>query len=306
MRGGHMETIVPSLYRKVPVAYVRERIDTPDGDFLDLDWLPQDSDRLVVITHGLEGSSDRHYVTGTARKMHEEGWEVLAWNCRSCSGEMNRRFRLYHHGDTGDIHAVLQHALARRAYRQVVLVGYSMGGSIALRYLADPPEALPDCMVAGVAVSTPVDLGDSARALETRGNTFYRKRFLGKLRKKLRHKAQEWPERVDVLRLESVRTFEEFDTHFSAPMFGFADAEDFYAHASVGPHLPKLDRPGLLLVAENDPMLGEACYPYALAQDHPLFYLEVCRHGGHTGFWRPGEAYTYADERIVTWLETVL
>ncbi|HAA14562.1 MAG TPA: alpha/beta hydrolase, partial [Cytophagales bacterium] len=301
MRGGHLETIVPSLRRKVPVPYVRERITTPDDDFLDLDWLRQDSDRLVVVTHGLEGSSDRHHAAGTAKALFAEGWDVCAWNCRSCSGEMNRQFRLYHHGETGDIHTVIQHALAQRAYRTVALVGYSMGGSIALRYLADFADQLHPSIKTGIAVSTPTDLKSSALELEKRGNGFYRRRFLRKLSKKLYVKAEQYPGRIDVERLAQVKTFEEFDTYFSAPMFGLRDADDFYATASVGPRLPQLTVPSLLLNAANDPMLSESCYPTKLAKTHPYLHLEIPTNGGHTGFWRPGEEYTFADKRIVKW-----
>ncbi|MEL6537864.1 MAG: alpha/beta fold hydrolase [Bacteroidota bacterium] len=306
MRSGHMETIVPSLRRKVPVPYVRERISTPDDDFLDLDWLTQGSDKLLVVTHGLEGSSERHYVAGTAKAMHAQGWDVLAWNCRSCSGEMNRQFRLYHHGETEDIHHVMQHALAQKKYTTVALVGYSMGGSITFRYLANYADQLPPSVKAGVAVSTPVDLKQSAAELEKRSNAFYRRRFINKLRKKLYIKAEEYPGRIDVERLAKVKTFAEFDTYFSAPMFGFADADDFYANASALPHLPQLTVPSLLLNATNDPMLSESCYPKALAQTHPYLHLEITDNGGHTGFWRPGDEYTFADKRIVQWLKEVI
>lgn len=306
MRGGHMETVVPSLYRKVPVPFERERIDTPDGDFLDLDWLRKSSDTLVVIAHGLEGSSTRHYVTGTAKLMHAAGWDVLAWNCRSCSGEMNKAYRFYHHGETEDLHTIFKHVYAQRAYKHIGLVGYSMGGSISLRYLADYANEMPATIRTAIGVSVPISLQNSAEELHKRGNAFYRNRFLKKLKAKFVIKAQQYPDKIDLDRLEKVNTFAEFDTHFTAPMFGFKDAADFYQQASVGPHLKSIPRPIYLINALNDPMLGAACYPEELARQHEHIHLEMPKFGGHVGFWRPASPYTYAELRALEWMRAHL
>jgi len=133
---GHLQTIVPSVFRKVEgVAYERERFLLADGDFVDIDWLDTRSKKLVVLTHGLEGDSGRHYIKGTAKLFSQNGWDVLAWNCRSCSGEMNKAFRLYNHGEIGDISELINHALRTKHYEKIVLVGYSMGGNISLKYV---------------------------------------------------------------------------------------------------------------------------------------------------------------------------
>ena len=306
MRGGHVETIVPSVWRQVPLEYTRERINTPDDDFLDLDWLRTGNRRLAVITHGLEGSSDRHYVTGTALALQKQGWDVLAWNCRSCSGEMNRAQRMYHHGETEDIRQVINHALATQPYETVALVGYSMGGSISLRYLADNVGALPSAVKAAVAVSTPLDLYNSVEQLERPGRKFYKRRFLNKLKRKMALKAEQYPDLIDVNQLPEVNTFVDFDTHFTARLHGFEDAMDFYAKASVLPHLPQIDRPILVLSAWNDPMLGEPCYPRELARQSEFVHLEVVDCGGHCGFWRPGTLHAYPELRAAEWLEEVV
>lgn len=135
----HMETIIPSMFFKVDdIIYDRERLELSDGDFLDLDWLTgkKKKENLIVLSHGLEGSSDRYYIKRAARYFHERGWDILAWNCRSCSGEMNRLPRFYHHGDTEDLSKVIDHVL-KSSYKKVILIGYSMGGSMSLKYLGE-------------------------------------------------------------------------------------------------------------------------------------------------------------------------
>lgn len=142
---GHLQTIVPSVFRKVEgVVYERERFFLSDGDFVDIDWLDTRSKKLVVLTHGLEGDSGRHYIKGTAKLFSQNGWDVLAWNCRSCSGEMNKAFRLYNHGEIGDISELINHALRTKHYEKIVLVGYSMGGNISLKYVGAKGKELPD------------------------------------------------------------------------------------------------------------------------------------------------------------------
>ena len=124
------------MFRKIPLPiYERERLELKDGDFVDLDWFRNNTDKLIILTHGLEGSSERHYVKETAKLFYENGWEALAWNCRSCSGEMNRKLRMYNHGDIEDISEVISYANAKKNYKSIVLAGYSMGGNISMKYL---------------------------------------------------------------------------------------------------------------------------------------------------------------------------
>ena len=175
---GHVETIGPNLFRKVPVQYRRERFTLSDQDFVDLDWIEQGSKKLILLTHGLEGDSHRHYIKGMARRFAEEGWDALAWNCRSCSGEMNRKQRLYNHGEIGDIGEVIEHAIVRGAYESIVMAGFSMGGSITLKYLGTHGDQAPQQIKAAVTFSTPCDLKEGVRILNDKRNRIYKKRFL--------------------------------------------------------------------------------------------------------------------------------
>lgn len=304
---GHLQTVIPSLTRRVTgVQYKRERLTLSDGDFVDLDWLNTGHDRLVILTHGLEGDSNRQYIRGTAKLFAEYQYDVLAWNCRSCSGEMNRAFRLYNHGEIGDLGEVIQHALRTKSYRQVVLVGYSMGGNITLKYLGVQGQQLPDVIKCGIAVSAPTDLGASAVLLDQPSNRFYRNRFMKKLVMKLRQKADRFPGRLDMSKLRQVKRWRDFDEFFSAPVNSYHSAEDFYAQASAVNFMPGITVPVLLLNAQNDPLLSPECSPGWLAEFHPHIYLETPRTGGHVGFQVIRDGYTYAERRALAFAQGLI
>ncbi len=294
---GHLQTLVPGIFRKPPsTIYHRERIVTPDDDFLDLDWVRSDAQQLVVLTHGLEGNSGSQYVKGMAHLFHTQGWEVLAWNCRSCSGEMNRAFRMYHHGDTADIHTVLSHALRQKAYDRVVLVGFSMGGNITMKYLGTRgTEVFPE-IKAAVAFSSPCDIAAGAVVLDHWYNFIYKYRFLSLLSKKIHKKALDFPGKLDVQKLKQIKQWRDFDEWFSAPLCGFDSADVFHRQASAKNFIEGIRVPTLLVSAKNDPILTESCFPIDIASQHQYFHLELPVQGGHCGF-------RSADDRVYAWSE---
>lgn len=297
---GHLQTIMPSLVRAVTgVAYERERLTLSDDDFVDLDWLVGGNRRLVLLTHGLEGDSNRQYIRGAAKLFAQAHYDVLAWNCRSCSGEMNRAFRLYNHGEIGDIGEVIQHALKGGSYDEVVLVGYSMGGNITLKYLGVQGANLPTAIKRAVAISSPTDLEASAQRLDHPSNRFYRNRFMKKLLVKLGQKAISYPDRLDMTKLRQVKRWRDFDDFFSAPINNYRDAGDFYTQASAVHFMPGITIPTLLLNAQNDPLLSPECSPGWLAETHPHIFLETPRLGGHVGFALARDPHTYAERRAL-------
>ncbi|GAB3980600.1 alpha/beta fold hydrolase [Spirosoma terrae] len=301
---GHLQTIIPSLIRKVTdVVYERERITLPDGDFLDLDWIDRGQNRLVILTHGLEGNSSRQYILGTAKLFSQDGYDVLAWNCRSCSGEMNSQFRLYNHGEIDDIASVVAHALRTKSYDEVVLVGYSMGGNIILKYLGVHGNAIPAAIKKGIAISSPTDLGASASLLDWPTNRIYRNRFMKKLIRKLNQKAERFPGRLDMDKLKEVKRWRDFDDFFSAPVNGYLNADDFYQQASAINFMPGITVPVLLLNAQNDPLLSSECSPDWLAKAHKTIYLETPPTGGHVGFMLSRDTYTYAERRALAFAQ---
>lgn len=303
--GGHLQTLYPHLVRRVDFDYDRRtRIDTPDGDFLDLDWTTKGRSHLVVLTHGLEGSTRRGYVRGMARALFRRGWDVLAWNLRGCSGTPSRCLRTYHSGATDDLAVVVDHVLAQ-GYAQVALVGFSLGGNMTLKYLGERGADLDPRIRGAVAFSVPVDLTASARRLSHPANWHYAQHFLRTLRAKVRAKAARWPDAIEAPGFGEVRTLRAFDDRYTAPLNGFCDADDYYRRASSKPLLRHIAVPTLLVNAANDPFLASSCYPRAFARAHLHFTLEVPDEGGHVGFPLPdGEGTYWSERRAVAFLES--
>ncbi len=303
LKNGHLATIVPSSFRKVEdVVYDRERIHTPDGDFLDLDWVNSNSNKLVVVSHGLEGSSNRPYMKGMVKYFSERGWDALAWNCRSCSGELNWKPKFYHHGATEDLKQVIDYAIEDKGYDIIVLVGFSMGGSMTLKYCGEMGEEIPRQVKGATAFSVPVSLKSSVEALSTFGTTFYRKRFIKKLENKIKLKAAQYPEEIKYEGFESIKFFPDFDNLYTAPLHGFKNADDFYEKASAGGYMYDTIVPVLLVNAANDPFLGDACYPKKKCEKHANLYLEIPKHGGHVGFSLKGRDENYMEMRAYEFL----
>lgn len=300
---GHFETVIPSMSRKIKgVDYQREQIETPDDDFLNLDWINKGSEKLLVISHGLEGGSDRHYAMALAKLFVNYGWDILAWNNRSCNGEMNRQRILYHHGASYDLRTVINHALKKKAYKEIALAGISMGGGQTLRYLGEEPEfGVPDQIKRAVAISAPCSLIESAATLKEKGNKLYEKRFLTKLKGKIVQKAAQYPD-IDISELDEIQTLHAFDTAYSAPIHGFSSTDEFYQFCDPYPFISHISREVLVLNALNDPLLQGECYPYSLAEQMPNLFLETPERGGHVGFSRWRSEFTYSELRALEFL----
>jgi hypothetical protein len=300
LNGGHRQTLYASLVRRVDFAYDRrERITTPDDDFLDLDWAaPDDTDaqRVAILTHGLEGSAHRTYMRGMAQAFVRRGWTVCALNLRGCSGTPNRQVATYHSGKTDDLALVVNHVLDE-GYAPVGLVGFSLGGNLALKYLGERGPRVDDRIQGAVALSAPVDLSASATQIDRWTNWHYTQYFLHSLRQKMHVKARQHPDRVSTKRLWRIQTLRGFDDAYTAPLHGFDGAADYYRRASSKPLLSNIAVPTLLLNAANDPFLPPSCYPHSVARDHAPFTLEVPDGGGHVGFVSFNDRGEYWSER---------
>lgn len=296
---GYLQSIYPTLFRKLePPALREERLETDDGDFLDLDWAEiegQPRQTLVIVSHGLEGHSRRPYVLGTLRQANRQGYHALAWNFRNCSPEANRLPRMYHSGATEDLHRVVEHALAC-GYQEVHLVGYSMGGNLSLVY-AGRQRPLPPQLASVTAFSVPCDLHGSARQLAKRRNRIFMWRFLKDLRVKINEKAQRFPHLVSAEGYDQIRTFQQFDDRYTAPLHGFRDALDYWQQSSALRYLQDIRIPALLVNARNDPFLSADCFPEQLAQQHEYLHLEIPASGGHVGFIEHSRDQTYWMEK---------
>jgi len=304
LRGGHLQTIVPSLFRKVSVNYVRERIDTPDHDFLDLDFslftLNFSLKPLIILSHGLEGDSSRPYLAGMVQHLNRSGFDCLAWNFRSCSGEMNRQARMYHVGETGDLHHIVQYAV-QQGYKTISLLGFSMGGNITLKYLGEHGRAgtLHPALKRAVTFSVPLDVTTSATRLEAWDSMVYNRRFQRSLKAKIGQKAGALPPALAASDWQRARTIRQFDDLITGPLHGFSGAEDYYTKNSSLPFLPDISIPTLVVNAKNDPFLSPECLPETLARELTNVWMEFPASGGHCGFMdrRGGLNGTYWSEK---------
>jgi predicted alpha/beta-fold hydrolase len=290
----------------------RERVETSDGDFVDLDWLdaPAAPDApLLLILHGLEGSSQSHYVGGLLNGARTRGWRGVLLNFRSCSGELNRLPRFYHSGETGDFDAVVRMLIAREPGIRIGAVGVSIGGNVLLKWLGEQGTAAPAAVVAGVAISVPFDLAPCAEALD-RGfaKVVYTANFMRTMRRKVVEKARAHPGFVDVAAACRARTFAAYDSAVTAPLFGFADARDYWRRASSRPHLAAIARPTLLLNALDDPFVPPESLPKP-QELSPHVRLVVTPRGGHVGFvdgrW-PWRCDSWAERRALDFLGGVI
>ncbi len=298
----HLETIYPALLRRVSLnAYTRERISTPDDDFLDLDWLEQQSQKVAIISHGLEGNSTRPYVKGMARALFSQGFDVVAWNFRGCSEEMNRQLRFYHSGATDDLHTVVEHVARKRSYQSISLVGFSLGGNLTLKYLGERPSGHP--VERAVAISVPLDLRTSCEKISRPANRIYANRFLRSLKSKILIKSRTRQE-LDTSPLSSIKTLEEFDDQYTAPLHGFGGALDYYERCSSIRFVHEIQIPALIINTRNDPFLSDACFPEAALKSHRFVRLETPKRGGHVGFAQFNKNGLYwSEERTLDFLK---
>ena len=254
------------------VTYRRERIETSDGDFIDLDWSEVGSKRLVIVLHGLEGDSGRSYVKGMVRAVNRRGWDAMALNFRGCSGEPNRKPRMYHSGETGDLHTVISHAAGSGALDQLALVGFSLGGNVILKYLGERGSGVLPLVKAAVTISVPCDLTACSVSLGESRNKLYLMRFLKLLGRKIQAKAQLMPEIINDSGYKQIKNLKEFDDRYTAPMHGFRDVNDYYEKSSSIRFIPAISIPTLLINSSDDPFLSASCFPVEAAEANPHFF----------------------------------
>jgi len=310
-----MQTILPVfLPRRLRPWDRHERFELQDGDFLELRWMqalasePQETRPLAILSHGLEGSVDAIYIRSMARSLVQAGWDVLAWNYRGCGGIENRLRRFYHSGESADLRLVIGHAA--RSHSRIALIGFSLGANLSFKCVG---EAEPNPAVhAVIGISGPVDLASSAVAIDQKpSNRVYQKRFLQSLKDKVIAKSRRFPELREMLAgrdgIHGVRTLKEFDERITAPLHGFADAEDYWAKASSLQYLKDIRVPALLLSARNDPLLAEPSFPVELAQGSEHIHLEAPSCGGHVGFhdFRAG-LQPWSERRVLEFLRGVM
>jgi len=307
----HLQTVYPTLFRRIrgPV-YQAETLTTEDDDFLDLSWLrhpaagmkeSREARPLAVLAHGMEGSSQAIYMRGMARAFFAAGWDVLAWNMRGCGGRPNALNSFYHSGKTDDLEAVIRHA--RPAYARLALIGFSLGGNVVLKYLGEQGKAVRDFILGAAVISVPCDLAGCAEELARKRNFIYLQRFLHSFRGKIRAKMKSRPGAVNDQGFGAIQNFRDFDNRYTAPDFGYPDAETYWRANSSLAYLPNLAIPCLMLSSADDPFLSPGCLPRAIAEKHPSLLLEISHHGGHCGFLRfARDGHYYSEIRCLEFL----
>ena len=308
LKNGHVQTLYPNLFRKVVLPSKRIRVDLKDLDFIDIDYYPVQSKKLLILTHGLEGNSKAQYTCGMARAFMSQHFDVIAWNMRSCSGELNRTQKFYHSASIEDMEEVINWALSNKDYEEIHVAGFSLGANVTANFLAHSAPKYNGKIKAGILISAPCDLKTSIANLQRPAYKLYREQFLYTMRKKViaKHKQLGMPN-FSINQVRKIKTFVEFDDLFTAPLHGYKDALDYYEKASSRPHLYKIEVPTLVLNSKDDPFLTKDCFPYEVAKKSKHIHLEITKHGGHLGFLENFDiaGLTYSEKRALQFIKAL-
>lgn len=280
-KSGHFNTVFRTLFVFPKYKYFRKRINTPDNDFIDLDLACSGSKKLIIIVHGLEGSSSSKYVLSNVINFEKEQYDICAINLRGCSGEPNMLYSSYHSGKTDDLDLIINNIEVD--YEEIYLLGYSLGGNLVTKYGGEKSDAINSKIKAIIAVSTPADLMNSALEISKPKNYLYNQLFLKSLKNKLRQKINKFPRcGISHRDLENISSLKQFDDIYTSAAHGFEDAEDYWKKNSCKQFISGLKVPTLMINAIDDPFIGKKCYPYS--EKNNFFTLETPRYGGHVGF----------------------
>ena len=308
LRNGHTMTLFswgnPRYFPRLPKPTRRYfDVDHDARVVADCHWQEQPWSRPTILAlHGLNGSSDAHYMRGIASKAFERGMNVVRLNQRNCGDTEHLSAGLFHSGLTHDARQVISELTQVDGLTAIAVAGYSLGGNLALKLAAEYGDQAPPQLLGVAAVSPIIEIGECVRALERRGNVLYQWNFVKDLKRRMRRKSQCWPGRYDVGRLPSIRTVREFDEVYTAPHFGFNGADDYYHRASAMRVIDRLRVPALVITAEDDPFVPVTPFRDPRLTENPHITLAVCAHGGHCGFVGPasGEDDGYwAENEIV-------
>ena len=308
--GGNAQTIYPFLLRSLVIpTYQRERLELDDGDFIDIDWLDNSTDRpLVVMFHGLEGDSSSHYARSIMGLFQELGWRGAVVHFRGCSGTPNRLPRAYHAGDSEEIDRILLKIIDKNqslnSNTQLYVIGISLGGNALLKWLGE--QGKKAChLIDGVAtVSVPLDLAAAGKALDSGFNQIYTQHFLGTLKKKVLKKLDNFPGLFDAVAVAECTTLYQFDNLVTAPLHGFSNTDEYWTLSSSKPWLKHIQVPTLVINARNDPFMPSSFLPVQTDVSCSVL-LEFPAEGGHVGFLSspfPGNL-TWLPQRIVRFFD---
>ncbi len=305
--GPHLQTLWAALIRrKLFLSITNERVELPDGDFLDLAWVGKGSGPIVIVLHGLNGSIHSPYIRGILDTIAKQGWRGVLMHFRGCSGVPNRLARAYHSGDTADLHYIVQTLSQREPHTPLFAIGYSLGGNVLLKWLGENGSCHP--LKAAVAISIPFELSKTVARLNTGFSRIYQWRLLRELLSAHQNKFTQIAEPLPFGNIKCFRTLYEFDNAITAPLHGFKNALDYYTQSSSRQYLKLIQTPTLIVHAQNDPFTTLNAIP----QQHEVsaaVSLELPESGGHVGFisgkypWRP---IYWLEQKIICYLVSYL
>ncbi len=307
LRNGHLMTIAGSFWRRsfprLPASVTRQ-FDVEPGTKIrgECHWQPHAKQYpVLVLLHGLEGSSESGYMLGTAEKAWLAGFNVVRLNQRNCGNTEHLTETLYHSGLSGDIRTVVLELIERDGLGKIFAAGFSMGGNLVLKMAGEFGDAAPPELRGFAAVAPAMDLAGCAAALEEPANFFYEHRFVRRMKRRMRDKAKMYPHRYQLGRLSQIRTVRGFDEAITARFCGFRDAADYYAQSSANRIIGHIRRPTLIVTAQDDPVVPFAAFDHPAIRENPFITLLAPRHGGHCAFisQEPGDERFWSEARIV-------
>lgn len=295
--------------RPVPaVTYRRERVITPDRDYLYLDWVHRDPKHLVILSHGIAGDSQTTYTRGMAKAFADENWSILAWNMRGRGSEKtNWHHKNYHLGFTDDLRFIVDYAISK-GFEKVILIGFSLGANIVLKFLGEESKNLSPAVKGSIAFSAPIDVVSCGERIDRAPTRFYTSRILRELVNSIVAKISLLTPFVDVDRLLKVKNWREFDEIYTAPVYGFQSVLDYRRQAGAKPFLPQIQVPTLLINAKDDPLLSPECRPEdSFIKEHPHLFCEFPEHGGHLGFvCFEKKGFYWSENRSIEFVKSIL
>jgi predicted alpha/beta-fold hydrolase len=303
LRSPHLQTLWPVFFKKRhPLELTAEQVELDDGDFIDLRWSKKTSDKTVLVLHGLEGSLESHYVNGIIFQLEQSGYKPVLMHFRGCGGSMNRLARAYHSGETGDVATIVEHIKNKTGEYPFAAIGFSLGGNVLLKWLGESGESNP--LHKAVAVSVPFRLHDAAKRLEKGISRIYREHLLDSLKKTYIEKFKNItsPLNIDVQQLKS---FWDYDDKVTAPLHGFAGAQDYYDQCSSRQFLQHIKVPTRIIHSSDDPFMFDETVPDREELSRSIDFL-LTAHGGHVGFISgtgPASLYSWSEQKIIEFLK---
>jgi uncharacterized protein len=300
----HINTLTAAVFRKVKdYSTTKERVETNDGDFFDVEWSKVNSKKLLICLHGLEGNATKPYMHGMMKRFNFRKYDTVGLHHRGCSGDDNRKLKSYHTGFYDDLEFFVNKINDESYYNEIVICGFSAGGNIALKYAGYLGSNLPKIVKKIIAISSPIDVEACSIEFMKPANYIYTKNFLFTLKRKAQHKHDLYPGTFDINKVWKSKNFNDFDAAYTAPVWGFESANDYWAKSSSLSGIKNVTIPILLINALDDSFLSPSCYPYDLMESMPNFYLATPKYGGHLGFMkRDKNGYLWTEKLAARWV----